>query len=144
MPRIHVRISVTSFLIGEKLQFHLYIICNRKKYRTWVDNFVLITELRIDKRITVCFRLILTRYWLINNCKCSWRKSELRSSLFVGSVKIRLTRMLHLTRVQKHTNVLKQCSAIQSVNSFRKKVSYACIDRERLEVRDLTDDISNG
>ncbi|XP_018055633.1 PREDICTED: FAD-dependent oxidoreductase domain-containing protein 1-like isoform X1 [Atta colombica] len=45
----------------------------------------------------------------------------------------------HLTRVQKHTNLLKQCSAVQSMNSFRRKSSESKSNDDTKKYKEFVD-----
>lgn len=100
---------------------------------------------------SICFHAAVTPI----NVNVLRRKSELRSGLFawisdqsrLGFEQLRTGMLRHLTRVQRHADFLKQCSAVQFASPSRMEVSYARDvrgDWRGLEVRSWTNDTSIG
>lgn len=117
------------------------------------ESTILIRWQTADK--SICFHAAVTP---INVNGLRWKSDRLRSGLFAGSVisrgsasnsfeQLRTGMLRHLTRVQRHVDFLKQCSAVQSANPSRMEVSYARDvrgDWRGLEVRSWTNDKSIG
>lgn len=102
---------------------------------------------------SICFHAVVTPINVIRKCSPVEERVEERSLCWItdqsrlGFEQLRTGMLRHLSRVQRHADFLKQCSAVQFVNLFRMEVSYARDvrgDWRGLEVRSWTNNTSIG